>query len=237
MGLIPCFSSAGFSLRQCFKINRLSVGTMWKWFQWGFIQPSSHHSSESVRVSSASEVFAGGVGGSDKRRESHLRWQDFWEVAHHLHYAATAYCASSNKYSIRATNCHHSRVNGALNVLPQETTKSPFPKMDRAYSVIWKKTPNHIPPNNNTTTTPKKTPNYSYWLLLCSPIAVHRAFTSRRKQGTDVGWLKNLSFPLFYWLVTTEKFALIYFKSKWLGLHKTGGKSQFLMRKLNKDSV
>lgn len=79
--------------------------------------------------------------------------------------------------------------------------------------------------------------HYGYWLSLCSPIAVHRAFASKTKQGTDVGWLKNLSLPLFYWLVTTEKFALIYFKSKWLNLHKTGGKSQFLMRMLNKDSV
>lgn len=40
------------------------------------------------------------------------------------------------KYSIRAVNCHRSRVDGALNVLSQETTKSPFPKMDRAYGVI-----------------------------------------------------------------------------------------------------
>lgn len=97
MGLIHCFSSAGFSLRQRFKTNRLSVGTTWKWFQWGFIQPSSHHGSENIRVPSASEVFAGGVGGSDKRRGCHLRWLGFWEAAHHLHCSATAYCASSNE--------------------------------------------------------------------------------------------------------------------------------------------
>lgn len=95
---------------------------------------------------------------------------------------------------------------------------------------------------NPTHTTHKKNPkqrphHYIFWLSLCSPIAAHKASASRGKQGTDVGWLKNLSLPLFYWLVTTEKFALIYFKSKWLDLHKTGGKSQFLMRTLNKDSV
>lgn len=101
-----------------------------------------------------------------------------------------------------------------------------------------KKTP--VQPILHTHTQKKKsrrTPPPLQLLALCSPIAAHRVSTSRGKRGTDVGWLKNLSLPLFYWLVSTEKFALIYFKSKWLDLHKTGGKSQFLMRTLNKDSV
>lgn len=97
MGLIPCFSSAGFSLRERFKTNRLSVGTTWKWFLWGFIQPSSHHGSESTRVAPVSEVFAGDVGGLDQRWGSHLLRPGFREVVHHLHYTARAYCASSNE--------------------------------------------------------------------------------------------------------------------------------------------
>lgn len=36
----------------------------------------------------------------------------------------------ATKYSIRAINCHHSRVNGAQKLLPQETTKLPFLKKD-----------------------------------------------------------------------------------------------------------
>lgn len=154
----------------------------------------------------------------------------------------------AEKCSIRAIGCHHSRVNRALNTLPREATKLPFPKVDRAYGVkqtlCWEKQANKEinKKPNSTHTTHKKNPeeaphHYSYWISLCSPIAAHRASTFRGKQGTDVGWLKNLSLPLFYWLVTTEKFALIYSKSKWLDLHKTGGKSQFLMRTLNKDSV
>lgn len=96
MGLILCFSSAGFSLRQRFKTNRLSVGTTWKWFWWGFVQPSSHRRAQSIRVPSASEVAAGGVGGSDRRWGSQLCWLGFREAAHCFHYP-TAYCASSNR--------------------------------------------------------------------------------------------------------------------------------------------
>lgn len=129
-------------------------------------------------------------------------------------------CFQQQRQSI---TCHRTRVNGALNVLPQETAKLPFLK--------WTVLTVQFGEGK------KKTHQHSYWLSLCSPIAVRRAFTSTAQQGTDVGWLKNLSLPLFYWLVTTEKFALIYLKSKWLDLHKTGGKSQFLMRTLSKDSV
>lgn len=114
------------SLRQRFNTNRLSVGSMWKWFQWGFTQPSSHRSSESIRVPSASEVFAGGVGGLDKRRGSRLRWLGFWEVTYHLNCSATAYCASSNEIQ------HHSHQ---LSPLPCQRTcchrrlqKCPFQK-------------------------------------------------------------------------------------------------------------
>lgn len=219
MGLILCFSSAGFSLRQRFKTNRLSVGTTWKWFWWGFVQPSSHRCAQSIRVPSASEVSAGSVGGSDRRWGSQLCWLGFREAAHCFHYP-TAYCASSNKR--QSITCHSTHVNGALNVLPQETAKLPFLK----WTVLTVQFGEG-----------KKPQQHSYWLSLCSPIAVRRAFTSTAQQGTDVGWLKNLSLPLFYCLVTTEKFALIYFKSKWLDLHKTGSKSQFLMRTLSKDSV
>jgi len=42
----------------------------------------------------------------------------------------------ATKYSTGAINCHRSHVNGALNVLPQETKKLPFPKMDSAYNAI-----------------------------------------------------------------------------------------------------
>lgn len=125
MGLILCFSSAGFSLRQRFKTNRLSVGMTWKWFWWGFVQPSSHRCAQSIRVPSASEVSAGSVGGSDRRWGSQLCWLGFREAAHCFHYP-TAYCASSNKR--QSITCHSTRVNGALNVLPQETAKLPFLK-------------------------------------------------------------------------------------------------------------
>lgn len=242
MGLIPCFSSAGFSLRQHFKTNRLSVGTMWKWFQWGFLQPSSHRGVERIRVPSASEVFAAGVGGSDRQRGSHLRWLGFREAPHHLLCFATAYCASRNQIQPQSHQLSQPPLQWSSERAATETTESAVPKMDRAYSVTWgnKNQQQNKSPSPLTTMHPSKknpTQHDSYWLSLCSPIAVHRALIARGKQGTDVGWLKNLSLPLFYWLVTTEKFALIYFKSKWLDLHKTGGKSQFLMRMLNKDSL
>lgn len=128
---------------------------------------------------------------------------------------------------VRAITCHRSHVNEALNVLSQETTELPFHKWTVLTVLFGKKKKN----KNEIKTTAQ------ILSLTLSPTAVPRAFTSTAQQGTDVGWLKNLSLPLFYWLVTTEKFALIYFKSKWVDLHKTGGKSQFLMRMLNKDSV
>lgn len=135
MGLIPCFSSAGFSLRQHFKTNRLSVGTMWKWFRWGFLQPSSHHGVESIRVPSASEVFAGGVGGLDRRRGSHLRWLGFQEVPHHLLCFATAHCASRNQVQHQSHQLSPLPFQWSPERAATETTESAVPKTDRAYSV------------------------------------------------------------------------------------------------------
>lgn len=137
MGLIPCFSSAGFSLRQHFKTNRLSVGTTWKWFQWGFLQPSSHRGVERIRVPSASEVFAAGVGGSDRQRGSHLRWPGFREAPHHLLCFATAYCASRNQTQPQSHQLSPLPLQWSSEPAATETTESAVPKMDRAYSVTW----------------------------------------------------------------------------------------------------
>lgn len=89
-----------------------------------------------------------------QKKGSHLCWLGFQEVVHHLHYSVQLTVLPAEKCSIRAIGCHHSRVNRALNMLPQETTKLPFPKVDRAYGV--KQTRNKQKNPNPTHTTHKK---------------------------------------------------------------------------------
>lgn len=139
MGLILCFSSAAFSLRRRFKTNRLSVGTVWKWFQWGFVQPSSHHCTQSIHVPSASKVLAGGVGGSDRRRGSRLCWLGFWEAAHHVHHSATAYSASSNNTRSQSHHLPPLPCQWSSECAVTGNYRITLPQMDSAYSAIWKK--------------------------------------------------------------------------------------------------
>lgn len=115
--------------------DRVSRQRGYVWLQHGsgfsevFIQPSSHHSSENIPQFQRCLLL---VWVARTKDGISFVLTGFPRSGLPLTLPCKAYCASGREMQHRS---HRSRVTGALNTLPRETTKLPFPKVDRAYGV------------------------------------------------------------------------------------------------------